>query len=98
MGAAQATLWSYVAMAIGMFFVSQKFYRIECEWSKIIRVAVAALALYGLSTFLPLEAGSLWGILTKAVLVACFVIVLLFIGIVSRKEMLQIRTVFVRNM
>ena len=98
MGAAQATLWSYVAMAIGMFFVSQKFYKIECEWSKIIRVAVAALALYSLSTFLSLEAGSLWGILIKTVLVACFVVVLLFVGIVSRKEMQQFRTVFVRNM
>ncbi|MDI6780119.1 MAG: polysaccharide biosynthesis C-terminal domain-containing protein [Bacteroidota bacterium] len=41
MGAAFATLISYVVMAVTMYYYSQKFYRIEYEFKKIIIIAAA---------------------------------------------------------
>jgi O-antigen/teichoic acid export membrane protein len=41
MGAAFATLTSYVVMAVTMYYYSQKFYRIEYEYKKIIIIAAA---------------------------------------------------------
>jgi O-antigen/teichoic acid export membrane protein len=38
MGAALATLGAYFAMAAGLYIVTQKFYRIEYEIGKIIRI------------------------------------------------------------
>ena len=38
MGAALATLASYVVMAVGLFIVSQKFYKIDYEYLKIIKI------------------------------------------------------------
>ncbi|MBU2636701.1 MAG: oligosaccharide flippase family protein [Bacteroidetes bacterium] len=40
-GAAFATLISYVVMAVTMYYYSQKFYRIEYEYKKIIIIAAA---------------------------------------------------------
>lgn len=49
MGAAITTLLSYIAMAAGIYFVSQKFYKIEYEYTKIlflILLMAAALVSY----------------------------------------------------
>jgi len=40
MGAAWATLASYVLMAIGLFIVSQKFYKIDYEYGKIFKIFI----------------------------------------------------------
>ncbi len=37
-GAAYATLFSYMAMAIGLYFVSQRFYKIDYEIAKVLRI------------------------------------------------------------
>ena len=97
LGAAQATLWSYVAMAVGMFFISQRFYRIDIEWSKLLKVTLMALGLYALSTLLSLDAGSLSGILIKISLVACYVILLYMVRIVDKSEVQQLRAVLAGN-
>jgi O-antigen/teichoic acid export membrane protein len=43
MGAAFATLASYVVLAAGFFIVTQKFYRINYEYSKVIKIFLAIL-------------------------------------------------------
>ena len=40
MGAAWATLASYIVMAIGLFIVSQKFYKIDYEYNKILKIFI----------------------------------------------------------
>ncbi|MCX8011230.1 MAG: polysaccharide biosynthesis C-terminal domain-containing protein, partial [Ignavibacteria bacterium] len=40
-GSAYATLMSYVFMAVSLYYFSQKFYRIEYEWWKVIKIAVS---------------------------------------------------------
>lgn len=53
MGAAWATLASYVVMASGLFIVSQKFYKINYEYSKILKIffiiGITAIILYSFS-------------------------------------------------
>ncbi|HLF20095.1 MAG TPA: oligosaccharide flippase family protein [Bacteroidota bacterium] len=97
MGAAQATLWSYVVMAAGMFFISQRFYRIAIEWGKIMNVMLLALGLYALSTLLSPDAGSLSGIFIKIAIVASYVVMLYLIRIVDKNEVDQLKAVLARN-
>jgi len=48
LGGAISTLLSYVVMAIGIFFVSQKFYRINYEFNIIIKVFVIIFIIGGI--------------------------------------------------
>ncbi len=97
MGAAQASLWAYVAMALGMFIVSQKFYKIDFEWTKIFRVTVIAVGFYAISVLLYLEPGSLWGIFVKLVIVSCFAVLIFVLRVVEKSELLQLREIFLKN-
>ncbi|MCU0373460.1 MAG: polysaccharide biosynthesis C-terminal domain-containing protein, partial [Ignavibacteria bacterium] len=40
MGAAVATLLSYISMTVGIYFTSRKFYRIDYQKPKLISIAV----------------------------------------------------------
>ncbi|MCX6149380.1 MAG: flippase [Ignavibacteriales bacterium] len=43
MGAALATLASYVVMAIGLYFVVQNFYKIEYEYKKLLKICISLI-------------------------------------------------------
>ena len=67
MGAAIATLIAYVVMALALYRDVRKFYPVEYEWGRILKIAAAAGAVFGLH--LLLDAGSLcipWNILLVA--------------------------------
>ncbi|MBI3006537.1 MAG: oligosaccharide flippase family protein [Ignavibacteriales bacterium] len=98
MGAAHATLWAYVAMAAGMYFISQKFYKVDFEWGKIVKVSLLAFGLYAFSVFLSPEAGSLMGVLIKIVIVATYAFFLSLIRILDKDEFQQLKMVFARKM
>src|SRR3989339_551308 len=44
-GAAVATLLSYVVMAVGIYFPSQRFYHVRYEWSRLARVFVLGISI-----------------------------------------------------
>lgn len=52
MGAALATLAAYLAMAIGLYFITQKFYKIEYEIAKLTRIFLAILIVGGIYYYL----------------------------------------------
>ena len=52
MGAAFATLASYIAMAAGLYIVTQKFYRIEYEIAKLSKILFAILIVGGIYYYL----------------------------------------------
>ncbi|MBI4428744.1 MAG: oligosaccharide flippase family protein [Ignavibacteriales bacterium] len=97
MGAAQATLWAYVAMAGGMFLVSQRFYRIDFEWVKILKVTLLAVGLYAFSRALSLDAASLAGILAKIMIAAAYVASLFALGVIETSELQRLKTLFARK-
>lgn len=83
-GAAVATLVSYFVMAAGLFFVAQKFYKINYEYSKIIKVLLLILIvvytyyyLYFLGTLV---------ILYKILLLIFFILALFGLNVVQKDE------------
>jgi O-antigen/teichoic acid export membrane protein len=55
MGAALATLFSYAAMALALYFVVQRFYPIKYEFDRIAKIAVAGIVVFSLYYFVRLE-------------------------------------------
>ncbi len=64
-GAATATLLSYLVMAIGIYFPSQRLYHVEYEWWRIVRVAFAACAVVVPVLLMGLQPASTIGIAVK---------------------------------
>jgi O-antigen/teichoic acid export membrane protein len=91
MGAAYATLCAYVVMAVSIYFVSQRFYRVNYEWSKVLRTAIAGgVALASLSLVQP-EPGTFSGVLTKAGFLAFFFVLVVVLRVVEKSEMTEMR-------
>jgi O-antigen/teichoic acid export membrane protein len=60
MGAAVATLLSYAAMAVVLYFVVQKIYRIEYEFERIVKIAICGSAVFLLYLLIKPEAYQLF--------------------------------------
>ncbi|MEX2089388.1 MAG: polysaccharide biosynthesis C-terminal domain-containing protein, partial [Bacteroidota bacterium] len=62
MGAAFATLASYVVMAAGMYIASQRVYPIKYEWSRILRLAALTALVFAGASLIPVEPASVSGL------------------------------------
>ncbi len=95
MGAAVATVISYFAMMVIMYFFSKKYYRIDFDFSSSIKLFIISGLLYLISIFvrgcLPLS------IITKLVLIALFVFMIPFLGILNKGEIGAIRKLIGRR-
>ena len=83
MGAAYATLASYVTMAIGIYFPSQRLYRVEYEWGKVIRIALCVGVVFVAYGFIAPVPATASGILVKSLLVCAFVLLLFVTRVVN---------------
>jgi O-antigen/teichoic acid export membrane protein len=87
MGAAYSTLLSYAVLAVGMYFASRKFYPLQYEWGKILRLlGVAALPLvvfYSIS----MEPATAIGVLQKLGLLIAFGVLLVVGGVLNSDEL-----------
>jgi O-antigen/teichoic acid export membrane protein len=93
LGAALSTLLSYLVMAIGMYFVSQHYYKVEYEWRKIVKiVGLAALIFIAFHLFHP-EPLDLIGIILKSSLVIAFGFGLIMLKIVDSSEITEIKKI-----
>jgi O-antigen/teichoic acid export membrane protein len=88
LGAALSTLFSYIVMAVGMYFASQKYYRIEYEWGVIVKMAGSAFLLFILFKYLGLEPLHFSSFVIKLLLLCLFGVIVIVIKVV-RKEDLQ---------
>ncbi len=77
MGAAYATLLSYMVLAVGIYFASKKFYPLEYEWGKIARLAVITTIPLIIFSLLAVEPATAVGVLEKLGLVILFGVLLL---------------------
>jgi len=94
MGAAYATLLSYAALAVGIYLPSQRLYKIDYEWKKIASVFAAAALVIVISRFMPLEPGTLAGLLWKTGFLAAFFALLFASRIISVRELREARGTF----
>ncbi len=88
LGAALSTLFSYIVMAVGMYFASQKYYRIEYEWGVIVKMAGSAFLLFILFKYPGLEPLHFSSFVIKLLLLCLFGVIVIVIKVV-RKEDLQ---------
>ena len=86
MGAAYATLLSYVVLAVGIYIPSQRLYKIEYEWDTIVRLIAVTTLIISVFKLLSLEPASIEGILWKAGLAVAFIILVLFARVVKPDE------------
>ena len=85
MGAAWATLASYIVMASGLFLVSQKFYKIDYEYSKILKIFLVI----GITAFILYSFGEVMVLGIKALVFIGFLSSLLVLRIVKKDELVR---------
>jgi len=61
MGAAGATLICYFMLPISSFFISQRYYKVNYEWGRILKICIAAGAIFAGSLFIPYQSGVITG-------------------------------------
>lgn len=97
LGAAYATVLSYVVMAVGIYFASQRFYYVRYEWGKIFRISASTVGLLALYVLLDLEPVTVHGIIAKSALCVSFLILLITLKVFDRKELSATKEAFVRK-
>ena len=84
MGAAFATLASYMVMAIGLFYFSQKYYPINYEYGKIIRIISLIFITCAVYYYMYYQVG--FKFYYKLILLAGFIFSLLILKVIESKE------------
>ena len=95
MGAALAVLASYMVMAAGLFIVAQKFYKIDYEYGKILKILGTIFAVTILYYY-----GYYHGVLTgvyKVLLLLGFVASLLVLRVVEKIEITRLVKILLRR-
>ena len=95
-GAAITMILANAVMAVLFYIVSQRFYRINFELTRILKMTVTGLVIYGLSFFVS-ESNFWLGIVVKALLFAAFPVMLYFLKFFDPAELMHIRQ-FVNSM
>lgn len=90
-GAAIATLLSYMVMAIGIYFPSQRLYYVEYEWGRLIRVMLAACVVVGAVLLLGLQPATAVGIAVKLGATALFVLLVVVLKIFDTADIRETR-------
>jgi O-antigen/teichoic acid export membrane protein len=100
-GAAIATLLSYVVMAIGIYFPSQRLYHVDYEWGRLIRVVLAACVIVVVVLQLGLQPATAVGIAVKLGATALFVLLVVVLKVFDGADIRETKTalskMFVRS-
>jgi O-antigen/teichoic acid export membrane protein len=96
LGAALSTLLSYIVMAVGMYFASQRFYRVKYEWEKVIKIAGSAMVLFTAFLIFHPEPLSFIGSVVKIVLIGIFGVTLLVTKVIDSKEIAEVKRIVYR--
>ncbi|HEX2963137.1 MAG TPA: flippase [Ignavibacteriales bacterium] len=89
MGAASATLASYVVMAIALFIVVQKFYKIDYEYGKLFKILLSVLIPAIVYYAVPIHS-----ILFRFTALILFVVLLFLLKIINRDEVKALKKIF----
>lgn len=92
MGAALATLASYVVMAVSLFIVAQKFYKIDYEYIKILKVF--ALMLVNGVIYYYLSSEALLNLGVKLLIALGFISSIFILKVVEKEEFTKIIALF----
>jgi O-antigen/teichoic acid export membrane protein len=87
LGAAIATLVSYVVIAAGIYAASQRLYRVDYEWPKILKVALLTAVLFAGFLLLDPEPATVGGIGLKLLLMGAFVVLVYVSRVIHPSEL-----------
>ena len=94
MGAALATLASYIVMAYGLYYYSQKFYKIEYEFAKIARIILLLFATTGVYYYIYYIVGLTFAY--KLIMLLGFVGMLFALRVISKVEIIKMSKLLLR--
>ncbi|MDP3580718.1 MAG: polysaccharide biosynthesis C-terminal domain-containing protein, partial [Ignavibacteria bacterium] len=94
MGAALATLASYIVMAYGLYYYSQKFYKIEYEFAKIARIILLLFATTGVYYYIYYIVGLTFAY--KLIILLSFVGMLFALRVISKVEIIKMSKLLLR--
>ncbi|MEN8194234.1 MAG: oligosaccharide flippase family protein [Bacteroidota bacterium] len=94
-GAAWATLASYIVMAGGLFIVAQKFYKIEYEYFKIIKI-FSLIFISGVIYYY-LSSNGLINLGIKFIIMIGFISALFILKVIEKEEFIKVVTLFRRK-
>lgn len=83
-GAAVATLLTFCCLAVLTFLVSQRLYHVHYEYGRLLRLTIAALAVYGASRLV--HGGLLVAVPVKGALLLAFLPLLAALGFLNQSE------------
>lgn len=92
MGAAYTTLASYIVMAAGLFIVTQKFYPIQYEYIKLVKI-FTSIIIVGICFYL-LRSYNELTMLYKFLLLILFFVLMFFTKVFEKKEVIFLKSVF----
>jgi O-antigen/teichoic acid export membrane protein len=93
LGAAFSTLFSYIVMAVGMYFASQRFYRVIYEWNKVIKITGSAAFMFILFRLMHLQPLDFVSLCVKLFIVIAFGAALLFLKVIDSREITEIKSI-----
>jgi O-antigen/teichoic acid export membrane protein len=94
LGAAYATLFSYIVMAGSLYVIVQRFYHVPYEYRRIVTIAIVTAVLFALYSWLNLTAVSVSSLLLKALLVLGLPILLLGSKFFEPSEITSLKRIF----
>ena len=83
-------------MAVGMYYASQRFYRVEYEWNKVLKIAGSAAFIFILFRLLHLPPLDITGIIVKLVFVAAFGASLVALKVIDSREIAEVKAILLR--
>ena len=93
-GAAIATLFSYVIMAFGMYYLNQKVYPIKYEYNRLLKIFVVTGIIFFAFLLIDNKFNLYLEIIIKLFLLILFLIVLYLLGFFYNSELKQVRKLF----
>ena len=78
MGAASATLIAFLLLALVSFLASQRFFRVDYDWGRIVKICLAAGVVYAGSLFITNESGIVAGVFKLLSLLAYPILLYIF--------------------
>ena len=94
MGAALATLASYIVMAAGLYLFSQKYYEIKYEYAKVFKILAVIVITCIIYYYMYYEVGLT--LLYKFILLFCFICSLFVMRVVEKNEVIRLIKMLLR--
>jgi O-antigen/teichoic acid export membrane protein len=90
LGAAYATLISYIIMAFGMYVLNQKFYHIKYEYSRLLTIAIITGIIFSIYLLINDKFSVIFELVIKTILILGFIMSFFIVKFFNKGELKQV--------